>query len=67
MSMLSTNTGNLWWKHIKSTDRVEPSKPSGKAWIVIRDGERYLVNWSSHDAAEAQAFLITQIIKEVQA
>lgn len=51
-----TNTGNLWWKHIKSTDRVEPSK-SGMAWIVIRDGERYLVNWSSHDAAEAQAFL----------
>jgi len=51
----SKSTGNLWWKDVKSTDQV--MNWGGKAWIAVRDGKRYLVNWSSYDASEAQAFL----------
>ena len=47
---------NLYWKQIKSTDTIASSE-NHKAYIVTRNGEKYLVNWGENDKRMAIAFL----------
>ena len=54
-------TKNLYWKHVRPTDKVIKER---LAWVVVRDGDRHMVNWCDYESHRAEGFMMDLLSKQ---
>jgi len=54
-------TKSLYWKHVRPTDKVIKKR---LAWVVVRDGDRHIVDCCDHEADRAEGFMMDLLSKQ---
>ena len=57
---LAMPQGVIFWKNIRPTDEVMESE-GGKAWIVVREGRRFVADWGGQEYREVFDFFMKRM------